>query len=96
MEGIEALEQAILSVILHDKTVGTGDTAVVSNARHIALLERCAADLVSFLDGLDMGMSKDILVIDLQNAWENLGLITGDTASEDLIDTIFSKFCLGK
>lgn len=41
-------------------------------------------------------MSKDILVIDLQNAWENLGLITGDTASEDLIDTIFSKFCLGK
>lgn len=96
VEGIEALEQAILSVILHDKTVGTGDTAVVSNARHIALLERCAADLASFLDGLDMGMSKDILVIDLQNAWENLGLITGDTASEDLIDTIFSKFCLGK
>ena len=94
--GIDALEKAILGVILHDKTVGTGDTAVVSNARHIALLERCAADLASFLDGLSMDMSKDILVIDLQNAWENLGLITGDTASEDLIDTIFSKFCLGK
>ena len=94
--GIDALEKAILGVILHDKTVGTGDTAVVSNARHIALLERCAADLASFLDGLAMDLSKDILVIDLQNAWENLGLITGDTASEDLIDTIFSKFCLGK
>lgn len=94
--GIDVLEKAILGVILHDKTVGTGDTAVVSNARHIALLERCAADLASFLDGLSMDMSKDILVIDLQNAWENLGLITGDTASEDLIDTIFSKFCLGK
>ena len=94
--GIDALEKAILGVILHDKTVGTGDTAVVSNARHIALLERCAADLASVLDGLSMDMSKDILVIDLQNAWENLGLITGDTASEDLIDTIFSKFCLGK
>lgn len=94
--GIDVLEKAILGVILHDKTVGTGDTAVVSNARHIALLERCAADLASFLYGLAMDMSKDILVIDLQNAWENLGLITGDTASEDLIDTIFSKFCLGK
>ena len=94
--GIDVLEKAILGVILHDKTVGSGDTAVVSNARHIALLERCAADLASFLDGLSMDMSKDILVIDLQNAWENLGLITGDTASEDLIDTIFSKFCLGK
>lgn len=94
--GIDVLEKAILGMILHDKTVGSGDTAVVSNARHIALLERCAADLASFLDGLAMDMSKDILVIDLQNAWENLGLITGDTASEDLIDTIFSKFCLGK
>ena len=95
-EGIAELEDAIAGCILSDARVGTGDAAVVSNARHLALLERCKADLESFLDGLEMGMSKDILVIDLQNAWENLGLITGDTASEDLIDTIFSKFCLGK
>lgn len=95
-EGIAALEDAIAGCILSDARVGTGDAVVVSNARHIALLERCKGDLESFLDGLEMGMSKDILVIDLQNAWENLGLITGDTASEDLIDTIFSKFCLGK
>lgn len=95
-EGIEALEEAIAEMILSDARVGTGDAAVVSNARHLALLERSAGDLASFLDGLELGMSKDILVIDLQNAWENLGLITGDTASEDLIDTIFSKFCLGK
>ena len=94
--GIDALADAIYARIIGDARVGTGDGAVVSNARHLALLERCRSDLESFLDGLDMGMSKDILVIDLQNAWENLGLITGDTASEDLIDTIFSKFCLGK
>lgn len=94
--GIAELEDAIAGRILSDARVGTGDAAVVSNARHLALLERCKGDLESFLDGLEMGMSKDILVIDLQNAWENLGLITGDTASEDLIDTIFSKFCLGK
>ena len=95
-DGIAELEDAIAGRILSDARVGTGDAAVVSNARHLALLERCKGDLESFLDGLEMGMSKDILVIDLQNAWENLGLITGDTASEDLIDTIFSKFCLGK
>lgn len=95
-DGIAELEDAIAGCILSDARVGTGDAAVVSNARHLALLERCKGDLESFLDGLEMGMSKDILVIDLQNAWENLGLITGDTASEDLIDTIFSKFCLGK
>ena len=94
-DGIAELEDAIAGRILSDARVGTGDAAVVSNARHLALLERCKGDLESFLDGLEMGMSKDILVIDLQNAWEIL-LITGDTASEDLIDTIFSKFCLGK
>ena len=95
-QGMDRLEQAILQLILHDEGVGSGDHAIVSNARHMALLERCAEDLHSFLEGLDMDMSKDILVIDLQNAWENLGLITGDTASEDLIDTIFANFCLGK
>lgn len=94
--GIAKLEEAIAGMILSDERVGTGDSAVVSNARHLALLERSAEDLASFLEGLEIGMSKDILVIDLQNTWENLGLITGDTASEDLIDTIFSKFCLGK
>ena len=95
-QGMDALEQAILQLIFHDESVGSGDQAIVSNARHIALLERCAEDLHSFLEGLELDMSKDILVIDLQNAWENLGLITGDTASEDLIDTIFANFCLGK
>lgn len=94
--GMEALEDAIAAQILSDARVGTGDAAVVSNARHLALLERTQSDLASFLEGLSFGMSKDILVIDLQNAWENLGLITGDTASEDLIDTIFANFCLGK
>ncbi len=95
-DNMASLETMIYDTILGDARVGQGDGAVVSNARHLALLERCKGDLESFLDGLEMGMSKDILVIDLQNAWENLGLITGDTASEDLIDTIFSKFCLGK
>lgn len=43
-----------------------------------------------------MGLSVDFLVIDLQNAWEKLGKITGETVEEDLLDQIFSKFCLGK
>jgi len=43
-----------------------------------------------------MGVSDDLLVIDLQHAWEVLGLITGDTAADDLLDQIFSQFCLGK
>ncbi len=49
-----------------------------------------------FLDGLRSGLSVDFLVIDLQNAWEKLGKITGETIEDDLLDQIFSKFCLGK
>lgn len=43
-----------------------------------------------------MGMTGDFLVIDLQSAWEKLGMITGETVEEDLLDQIFSQFCLGK
>ena len=42
------------------------------------------------------GMSEDFVVIDLRSAWEKLGEITGETIGEDIIDEIFSRFCLGK
>ena len=42
------------------------------------------------------GMSEDFVVIDLRSAWEKLGEITGDTLDEDIIDEIFSRFCIGK
>jgi tRNA modification GTPase len=69
---------------------------MVTNVRHIQILEESAAHMEGFLTGLSLGMSVDFLVIDLQNAWEKLGKITGETVEEDLLDQIFSKFCLGK
>ena len=93
--GMDALEDAITEM-LFDENKSSASGEIVSNTRHLSLLEAAEADFASFLDGLDIDMTKDILVIDLQHAWESLGLITGETASEDLLDTIFSKFCLGK
>jgi len=43
-----------------------------------------------------MNMPPDCIVVDLRAAWEKLGEITGDTAGEDLLDQIFSRFCIGK
>lgn len=74
----------------------SADSFYVTNVRHLSLLDVARKDLVQFQRGIEMGMPEDLLVIDLQHAWENLGLITGDTAAEDLLDEIFSKFCLGK
>lgn len=93
-EGIDALEQAIYEYVMKD--IDTNSTVLVNNVRHLALLEQSQSLLTSFKEGVEMMMSKDILVIDLQNTWENLGLITGESAADDLIQTIFSKFCLGK
>ena len=93
-EGIDALEEAIYEYVMKD--IDTNSTVLVNNVRHLALLEQSQSLLTSFKEGVEMMMSKDILVIDLQNTWENLGLITGESAADDLIQTIFSKFCLGK
>ena len=48
------------------------------------------------LETIGRGLSADFISIDLRSAWETLGEITGETATEDLIDEIFSRFCIGK
>ena len=52
--------------------------------------------LYASLDALDAGMDMDCVTIDLNGAWTSLGEITGKTVSEEIIDRIFTKFCLGK
>lgn len=93
--GLAQLEQTILQLFFAG-TLEVSDHILVTNVRHIQILEECMAHLDGFLRGLQLGLSVDFLVIDLQNAWEKLGKITGETVEEDLLDQIFSKFCLGK
>ena len=70
--------------------------AVLSNVRHFHAVNQALSDLTNFHDNLSAELPFDLLVIDLQHAWEVLGTINGDTVEEDLLDVIFSKFCLGK
>lgn len=93
--GLEQLEQTI-SDLFFAGTLEVSQDILVTNVRHIQILEESMAHLDGFLQGIRMGLSVDFLVIDLQNAWEKLGKITGETVEEDLLDQIFSKFCLGK
>lgn len=93
--GLEQLEQTITELFFAG-TLEVSNDIMVTNIRHIQILEECTAHLDGYLHGLMMGLSVDFLVIDLQNAWEKLGKITGETVEEDLLDQIFSKFCLGK
>ncbi|MCY6372266.1 tRNA uridine-5-carboxymethylaminomethyl(34) synthesis GTPase MnmE [Clostridium ganghwense] len=69
---------------------------MVTNTRHKEALIRAKESLIAANEVLYNTFAIDLASIDLRNAWKNLGEITGDTVEEDIIDKIFSKFCLGK
>lgn len=73
-----------------------GDGAVVTNLRHKSALADASASLARVVDAIDMGMPSDIVSIDINMAIESLGEITGETVSEDIVNTIFHEFCVGK
>ena len=72
------------------------DMSYVSNVRHIQLLKEAKQALQEAEEGLEMGVPIDMVQIDVTRTWELLGEIIGDTASDALIDQLFSQFCLGK
>jgi tRNA modification GTPase len=93
--GIEELEKLIISSIMQGKIVSHGDL-FITNIRHKESLTKAYCHLQEVLRGAEGEMTLDFLSIDLRAAWEILGEITGDTADEDLLDRIFSDFCIGK
>ena len=69
---------------------------VVTNARHYEALTKANESLAKVLEGLDLNITGDFLAMDIRQALYQLGLITGDITTDDLLDNIFSKFCIGK
>ncbi|HLR08650.1 MAG TPA: tRNA uridine-5-carboxymethylaminomethyl(34) synthesis GTPase MnmE [Bacillota bacterium] len=94
-KGIAELEAAIADTFFAGD-LDSGDMTYVSNVRHIELLRKAKEALADAMNSLEMGMPLDIVQIDVRRAWEYLGEIIGDTASDSLIDQLFSQFCLGK
>ncbi|WP_412989314.1 tRNA uridine-5-carboxymethylaminomethyl(34) synthesis GTPase MnmE [Pediococcus siamensis] len=72
------------------------NNVIVTNARHIGLLNQAQGALDAVLQGLDDGMPVDLVQIDMTRCWEFLGEITGDSYQDELLDQLFSQFCLGK
>lgn len=93
--GVEELEQAIVELFFGGE-LPADDELYVSNIRHIRSLEQAKTSLEEALSSAKSGVPIDMVQIDLQRTWELLGEIIGDTVSEDLIDQLFSQFCLGK
>ncbi|MEA5004366.1 MAG: tRNA uridine-5-carboxymethylaminomethyl(34) synthesis GTPase MnmE, partial [Christensenella sp.] len=92
-EGLEALKSWLYEYALKDSTSAEG--MVITNLRHRYALKDAAAKLGEAQQALIDGMDMDCVTIDLNGAWMSLGVVTGNTVSEDIIDRVFEKFCLG-
>lgn len=93
--GLDALEEEILRQVLGGPVQGRR-LPRVSQVRHRELLRQALEHVQSALEAHGEGLPADFLCIDLHAALQALGQITGETVSEDLLQTIFSQFCLGK
>lgn len=93
--GLDRLGQAV-SELFFDGRLESNDLTDVSNIRHIHLLSSAKRALEEAKNAAEQYVPIDMIQIDVRQAWEQLGELIGDSASESLLDQIFSQFCLGK
>ena len=91
---INELKNKLLS-LFDARTVSATDT-IVTNARHASSLTNAKLALIKVLEGLHNNIVPDLLALDIRYALNEIGLITGEVSNEDLLNNIFSKFCIGK
>jgi tRNA modification GTPase len=94
-KGIEELKEKIQE-IYNLGNIETENMTYLSNARSISLVEKSLNSLKEVIKGIDKNLPIDMVEIDLKEVWNTLGEIIGETYEDELIDQLFSRFCLGK
>jgi tRNA modification GTPase len=90
----EALKERMTDAVLRGQI--QTENNIVTNARHYHALKEAAASLEEIQAGLDNNLQSDLLALDIRRCLHYLGEITGQVTNEDMLDYIFSKFCIGK
>ena len=93
--GMEALEEEIKSMFYQGE-IGFNDEIYITNVRHKEALEKTLESFHMVKESIENGMPEDFYSIDLMGAYSQLGSIIGEEVGEDLVNEIFSKFCMGK
>lgn len=94
-EGIEQIHDKIESMVFAGD-VKSSSNLVITNSRHKDALFKAYNSINDAIDGIEQRLPYDFIEVDFKNIWDYLGYINGDTVQEDLLDTIFSNFCIGK
>ena len=89
-----------LMQIMNDKALGTQNysekAAIVSNVRHYDALRKAKESLEKSVESVDNRLSGEFIAVDLRNAENSLGEIIGKVTTDDILNNIFEKFCIGK
>lgn len=93
--GMEEFERAVKDMFFHGE-IKTSNEIVITNIRHKIALQESYDSLMLVKKSIEDGMPEDFYSIDLMNAYTCLGRIIGEEVDDDLVDEIFSKFCMGK
>ncbi len=82
--------------MFHLNEIESKDMNYLSNVRQITLAKKALQNIINVKKQIEQNIPIDVLEIELKEAWNNLGLIIGETYEDELIDNLFQKFCLGK
>ena len=93
-KNIQELKQRLVT-IFDTRALDASDT-IVTNARHVSALKNAETALLNVSKGLNTNIASDLLALDIRYALEELGTITGQVTNDNLLETIFTRFCIGK
>ncbi len=93
LAGVQTLKQRLIEAVRTDEVK---NDVIITNLRHFEALKQAADSLTQVLNGIEMGISGDLIAFDIRRALFHLGEITGEVTTDDLLANIFSKFCIGK
>ena len=94
-QGIEELQDKIEAMVYHG-SVKNSSNLMITNSRHKDALFKAYENINDAISAIEQRMPYDFIEVDFKNIWDYLGYINGDTVREDLLDTIFANFCIGK
>lgn len=92
-KGVVELKEKIFNLLVDKKVL---NSLLLTNTRHINLIKDGVSSIDNALNAINDGLTLDMISIDIQNAWQYFGQITGSSNTEEIVNTIFSKFCVGK
>ncbi len=94
--GIDDMEDEIYRFVVSGQVEDSSQKLIITNVRHKSALEKTNDAIRNIFETIDMGLPMDLIAVDLKEATDALGEVTGEISTEDLLDHVFSNFCVGK